>query len=397
MSLKIKDTIEWVGKIDWELRKFHGEELSTAHGSSYNSFLIKDENNILIDTVWSPYAGEFLKNLAKTIDIRSINGIIACHAEPDHSGALPYLISMMPDVPVYCTANGQKSLYGYYHQNWNFNIVKTGMRVNIGSRELLFIEAPMLHWPDTMMCFLTGDNILFSNDIFGQHYASNFLFNDLVPQEELSYEALKYYANIISPFNKKVIGKLAELDTLNLVIDMICPAHGVIWRDKPTSIIEKYKKWAGDYSENQITIIYDTMYNSTRRMAEAIAEGIKLADQKVFIKLFNSSREDKSNIITEIFQSKGIIIGAPTINNGLTGSIYALLEELKLLNLSNKKGGAFGSYGWSPTSIILINEKLKEANFEVIGEGIKSQWSPDETKLDECKNYGFEFANYFNS
>lgn len=395
MAIRIKENISWIGKIDWELRKFHGEELSTAHGSSYNSYLIRDQKNIVIDTVWSPFAGEYLKNLAKTIDINTINGIIACHAEPDHSGALPYLISLIPNVPVYCTANGQKSLYGYYHQDWNFQVVKTGTRLSIGSKEIIFIEAPMLHWPDTMICYLTGDNILFSNDIFGQHYASEFLFNDLVPNEELHYEAMKYYANIIQPFSKKVTSKLNELDGMNLPIDMICPAHGVIWRNNSKSIIENYRTWAASYYENQITIIYDTMYNSTRRMAEAIAEGIKSYDPDVTIKLFNSSKEDKSDIITEIFKSKGIIIGAPTINNGVTGSIIAILEELKLLNLPNKKGGAFGSYGWSPTSIKLINEKLKEANFDLIGEGVKSQWSPDEEKLDECRKYGIEFVNKF--
>lgn len=396
MAFRIKENITWIGKIDWELRKFHGEELSTEYGSSYNSYLIRDQQNIVIDTVWSPYAGEYLKNLAKTIDINSINGIIACHAEPDHSGALPYLISLIPNVPVYCTANGQKSLYGYYHQDWNFQVVKSGTRISIGSKEIIFIEAPMLHWPDTMICYLTGDNILFSNDIFGQHYASEFLFDDLVPKEELLFEAMKYYANIIQPFSKKVTSKLNELEGMNLPIDMICPAHGVIWRNNPKSIFENYRFWASNYYENQITIIYDTMYYSTRRMAEAIAEGIKSVDSKVTIKLFNCSKVDKSDIITEIFKSKGVIIGAPTINNGVTGSIYALLEELKLLNLPSKKAGAFGSYGWSPASIKLINEKLKEANFDLIGEGVKSQWSPDEEKLEECRQYGIEFVNQFN-
>jgi len=204
MSFKIKENITWVGKIDWELRKFHGEEYSTHRGSSYNSYLVQDEKTALIDTVWGKYSKEFVQNLEKKISLDKIDFVIANHAESDHSGALPELMSHIPDVPIYCTKNGVNFLKGHYHQDWNFQVVKTGDKLSLGSKDLIFIEAQMLHWPDSMMAYLTKDNILFSNDAFGQHIASELMYNDLVDQAELFQEAIKYYANILTPFSALV-------------------------------------------------------------------------------------------------------------------------------------------------------------------------------------------------
>ncbi|MDP3450635.1 MAG: MBL fold metallo-hydrolase, partial [Anaerolineaceae bacterium] len=227
MSIQIKSNCKWVGKIDWELRKFHGEEFSTHKGSSYNAYLIRDEKTVLIDTVWSPFDKEFVKNLKKEIPLEKIDFIVINHGEVDHSGALPELMRHIPNTPIYCSANCVKSLRGQYHQDWNYHVVKTGERLSLGSKELIFIEAPMLHWPDSMFTYLTGDNILFSNDAFGQHLASERLYNDRIDQGELYQEALKYYANILTLYSPAVTKKIKELKALNLPIDMICPSHGV--------------------------------------------------------------------------------------------------------------------------------------------------------------------------
>ncbi|MEE8541608.1 MAG: MBL fold metallo-hydrolase, partial [Desulfobacterales bacterium] len=284
MSLHIKNNVCWVGKIDWELRKFHGDEYSTHRGSTYNSYLIKEDKIALIDTVWAPFAKEFVSNLCKEIDLDKIDFVIANHAETDHSGALPELIQHIPDTPIYCTQNGVKSLKGHYHQDWNFKVVKTGDRLSLGQKELVFIEAPMLHWPDSMFCYLTQDNILFSNDAFGQHYASEYMFNDLVDPSELFNECIKYYANILTPFSSMVTKKIKEVLGFNLPLDIICTSHGIIWRHKPVQIVERYLDWADNYRENQITIIYDTMWNGTRIMAEKIAQGIREGDTEVNVK-----------------------------------------------------------------------------------------------------------------
>ena len=392
MNIPVKNNVSWVGKIDWELRKFHGNELSTRRGSTYNSYLIKEEKIALIDTVWGPFAKEYVKNLATEIDLKKIDYVVANHGETDHSGALPELMRQIPKTPVYCTANGVKSLKGQYHEDWDFKVVKTGERLSLGEKELVFIEAPMLHWPDSMFCYLTGDNILFSNDAFGEHYASESMFNDLVDQSELMEETMKYYANILTPFSALVERKIKEILALNLPVDMICTSHGVIWRKNPKQIIDTYLKWAQNYKENQIAILYDTMWNGTRVMAEQIAKGIVQADATVTVKLINIGHSDKNDAITEVFKSKAILVGSPTINKGILTAVASLLEELQGLGFKEKKAAAFGCYGWSGESVRLLNDHLKAAGFSVVDEGLKLLWNPDDAGRKSCVEYGKKFA-----
>lgn len=385
---KISDTVTWVGKIDWELNTFHGEEYSTHKGSSYNSYLIRDEKTVLIDTVWKPFAKDYVENLKKIVDLNEIDYIIMNHSEIDHSGGLCELMKEIPNTPIYCTKNGAKIIKGHHHKDWNFVEVKTGDTLDIGKNKLVFVEARMLHWPDSMMTYMAGENILFSNDAFGQHYASTLMYNDLVDQDELYKEAIKYYANILTPFSKFVVSKIEEVVALNIPIEMICPSHGIIWRDNPLQIVTKYVEWAKSYQENQITIVYDTMWEGTRKMAEAIAEGIKSKDKDVAVKLFNCSKKDKNDIITEVFKSKMILVGSSTINNGILSAAASILEIIKGLKFTDKKAAAFGSYGWSGESVKIITEQLKEAKFDVVSEGIKELWNPDEAALERCKEFG---------
>jgi flavorubredoxin len=392
MSFKVNENVKWVGKIDWELRTFHGEEYSTHRGSSYNSYLVQDEKTVLIDTVWTPFAKEYVANLKKEIDLNKIDYIIINHAEPDHSGALPELMREIPNTPIYCTANAVKSIKGHYHQDWNFVEVKTGDKLNIGSKDFVFIEARMLHWPDTMFSYLTGDSILFSNDAFGQHYASEFMFNDLVDQTELYQEAIKYYANILTPFSKLVEKKIEEVVALNVPVSMICPSHGIMWRDNPLQIVTKYMEWAKDYQENQVTIIYDSMWDATKKMGEAIAAGIKSVNPSLNIKLFNTAKSDKNDVITEVYKAKAILVGSSTINKGILHSVAGMLEQIKGLGFKNKKAAAFGSYGWSGESVQIITDELKKAGFEVIDNGVKALWNPDQESLDKCFDLGKRFG-----
>jgi anaerobic nitric oxide reductase flavorubredoxin len=392
MKFEIAPNVYWVGKIDWELRKFHGEEYSTHRGSSYNAYLVRDEKTALIDTVWKPFAKEFVANLAQEINLNKIDYIIANHAEMDHSGALPELMRHIPDKPVYCTANGVKSLKGHYHRDWNFQVVKTGDKLSLGRKELVFVEAMMLHWPDSMMTYLTGDAILFSNDAFGQHIASENMFNDLVVQSELFEEATKYYANILTPFSPLVTKKINEVIALNLPVKAICPSHGVIWRDNPLQIAQKYLQWAADYQENQITIIYDTMWDGTRMLAENIAKGIKQKDGQVTVKLYNIARSDINDVVTEVFKSKAILLGSPTINKGILNAMAALLEMMTGLRLKKKKAAAFGCYGWSGESVKILTDRLSQAGFEVMGDGLKTMWQPGDEALAQGVEFGKEFA-----
>ena len=388
MSKKINDKVFWVGKTDWELKKFHGDEFTTSKGSSYNSYLIKDEKIVLIDTVWLPYDREFVNDLKKEVDLNKIDYIVIQHGEVDHSGALVELMKEIPNTPIYCTNNAVKSLKGQYHENWNFVPVKTGDKLNIGKNTLTFIEAPMLHWPDTMFTYMDKEEILFSNDGFGQHLASEYLYADEVDNDELYKQALTYYANILAPFGMMVKMKINEIINMNLPIKMICPSHGLIWRDNPMQIVEKYLEWANNYQENQITIVYDTMWNSTRLIAEQIAKGIRNVDKDVQVKLMNTSKDDKTEVLTEVFKSKIIVVGSPTVNNGYLHSIAGILEMIKGMKLKGKKAASFGSYGWSGEATKLIAEELKKSGFDIINEGIKIMWKPDEQMKDECIKFG---------
>ncbi len=394
MSFKIKNNVYWVGKIDWELRKFHGNEYSTNRGSTYNSYLIKEEKIVLIDTVWKPFSKEFVENLSKEVDLNKIDYIIANHAEIDHSGALPELMEKIPETPIYCTANGVKSIRGHYHKDWNFQVVKTGDTLDLGNdKQLIFVEMRMLHWPDSMACYLTKDNILFSNDAFGQHYANEFMYNDLVDQNELYAECIKYYANILTPFSAFVDKKIKEVLDLKIPIDIIATSHGVIWRDNPTQIVEKYLTWANDYQENQITILYDTMWDGTKRMAEAITKGIREIDKEVNVKLYNIAKTDKNDLITEIFKSRIILVGSPTIGGGILSGVAEILEMIKGMRFKNKKAASFGCYGWSGESIKVIKEHLEKSGFSVINDGIRALWNPDDESLEKCVEFGREIAN----
>ncbi len=392
MGRKITDSVTWVGKVDWELKKFHGEDYSTHRGSSYNAYLIRDEKTALIDTVWAPFAEEFVENLKKEIDLSEIDYVIANHGEIDHSGGLVALMKEIPGTPIYCTANAVKSLKGQFHKDWNFVTVRTGDTLNLGSKALTFIEAPMLHWPDSMFSYLDGDAILFSNDAFGQHYATELLYNDLVDQAELFQEAVKYYANILTPFSRLVIKKIEEVLSFNLPLNIICPSHGVIWREDPAQIVKKYLEWADNYQEDQVTIVYDTMWEGTRKMAEAIAEGIASASGSTAVKLFNAGKIDKNDIVTELFKAKAVLFGSPTVNKGILAPLSGMLHEVKGLSFKSKKAAVFGTYGWSGESVDVLTKMVEDGGFEIVQPGLKKLWSPDEDSLDGCREFGSGFA-----
>ena len=392
MSKRVTDKVTWVGKIDWELKKFHGDELSTMEGSSYNSYLIRDKKTVLIDTVWGPYDTEFVNRLKEEIDLKEIDYIVMNHNESDHSGTLPALMREIPNTPIYCTKKGESILRGLYHQDWNYVNVKTGDELEIGDSKLVFVEASMLHWPDTMMTYMTGDNILFSNDVFGQHYASEMLYDDMDDISKLLHEAEKYYTNIITPFSTFVTKKLAEVQGMNLNIDLVAPSHGIIWRENIGLIMDLYAKWANNYQEDQITLIYDTMWQSTRKMAEAIAEGIQQASPNTTIKILNAVKNDKNDILVEVFKSKAILVGSPTINNGFSYAIAGILEMIKGLKFKNKKAASFGSYGWSGEAAKLIREFLEESKFAIVNDGIRVNWAPDQETIEQLREYGRKFV-----
>ncbi|HEY3298778.1 MAG TPA: flavodoxin domain-containing protein [Armatimonadota bacterium] len=390
MVTELAKGVYWVGVVDWALRHFHGHELSTHHGSTYNAYLIVDEKIALVDTVWNPFKEQLLENIREIIDPAKIDYMVTNHAEPDHSGGLPLIMQHAPNATVVVSKKGLETVPGHYHQQWNFKTVSTGEKISLGEKELVFIEAPMLHWPDSMFTYLTGENILMPNDAFGQHFSSDFRFNDQVDQEALFTEALKYYANILTPFSRMVTKKIEEMLALNLPVSMIAPSHGIIWRKDPLQIVYKYQEWAQQVPEKRAVILYDTMWQATQKMAEAIGDG--LAAEGIPYRLFHMAVTDRNDVIAEIFKAKAVIVGSSTVNNGLLPSMSPVLEDLKGLKFQNKIGAAFGSYGWSGECQKLLEERLTAAGVKVAAPGVRAKWQPSDEDLVNCTNLGRAMA-----
>lgn len=390
-AIKVLPDVYWVGAVDWNVRKFHGETFFTRKGATYNSYLIQDEKIALVDTVYSPFADEMIENIRKIIPPEKINYIIANHIEQDHSGSLAKILNLCPKAKVFCTAKGKEGLYKHYYGNWDFQIVKTGDKLSLGKKTLTFIEAPMIHWPDSMFSYLIEDELLLSNDGFGQHLATSERFDDEVDEGVLMDEAKKYYANIIWPFNSIVFKKIEEINKLNIRPKMIAPAHGVIWRKMPGKIIEKYLSWTKNESENKVIVVFETMWGSTEKMARKIIEGI--TDAGVSVQLFDVAKTDRTEIIKEMLDSKGYIFGSSTHDNDILPTIAAFLTFLRCMKPKNRSVAVFGSHGWGGGAVRNIENFLKDMGLEIIQPSLAVQYAPDEAELAKCHEFGLNFAD----
>jgi anaerobic nitric oxide reductase flavorubredoxin len=394
-SVKLLEDIFWVGAIDWNIRNFHVITHTTHRGTTYNAYLINDEKIALVDTVHASFAEEIINKIKEVIDPSKIDYIIANHVEPDHSGSIKRILELAPNAKVVGTAACKDGLQKYYFGDWDFQIVKTGDEISIGKRTLKFIEAPMLHWPDSMFTYIEEDALLLPNDAFGQHWASSKRFDDEVDNNILMDQAAKYYSNIVWPYSNQVLKKIEEVQTLGLKIGMIAPSHGIIWRSNPTKILEAYLRWAKGETVDKILVIYDTMWGSTEKMAKAIIEGI--SSKGIETMAFRLSFSDLGNIIKELLEAKGLLIGSSTINNGFLPTVALFLEELQGLRPKNKYVATFGSYGWGGGAVQAIEAKLKSIGLETILPSLTFRWVPTNDEVQKCFDYGKEFAKKLKS
>jgi len=389
-SAKVLENVFWVGAVDWNVRNFHGFTYSTHRGTTYNAYLIVDEKTALIDSVYGPFASEMIERIKAVVDPSKIDYIVANHVETDHSGAISEILKLAPKAKLLGTARCKEGLQKHYFGNWNFQVVKTGDEVKLGKRTLRFIEAPMLHWPDSMFTYVEKDALLLPNDAFGQHLATSKRFDDEVDEKMLMDEAAKYYANILWPFNQLILRKIDEIQKMGLKINMIAPSHGIVWRSKPGKIVEAYVRWSKGEAKRRILVVYDTMWNSTEKMAKAMIEGI--SSEGVETMLFRLPFSDRGDILKELLDAKGILIGSSTINNGVLPTVAPFLEELQGLRPKNKVAAAFGSYGWGGGAVKTIEEKLKNAGIEIVAPALTVKWVPDANEIQKCFEFGKEFA-----
>jgi flavorubredoxin len=389
--VEIKKGIYWVGVVDWTVKSFHGHTYTTQRGATYNSYLIVDEKIALVDTVYGPFANELIERIREIIDPGKIDYVIANHVETDHSGAMPALMKLCPKAKVYGTAKCKEGLYRNYYENWDFQVVKSGDSLKLGKRTLTFLEAPMLHWPDSMFTYCPEEKLLLPNDAFGQHYASSERYDDEVDQSELMDEAAKYYANILWPLSSLVLRKIEEVVKMKLPIDMIAPSHGIIWRKDPMKIINAYVSWAKNEPKKKAVVVYETMWNSTARMARKMVEGI--TDAGFDVKLIDVNQSDRTEVMKEMMDAKGYLIGSSTHDNGMLPGMAGFLEFLKGLKPKNRVAAAFGSYGWAGGAVAEIENVIKEAGIALAMPSISCKFLPDESEMKKCYEFGKEFAS----
>jgi len=389
-GVKIFQDIYWVGAVDWNTRSFHGHTYTIKRGTTYNAYLILDDKVALVDTVWGPFAAEMIGNIRQIIPPEKIDYIIANHVETDHSGALPQILKLCPRAKVFGSAKCREGLYKHYYGNWDFQIVKTGDKLKLGKRTLTFIEAPMLHWPDSMFSYLIEDALLLSNDAFGQHYATGERFDDEVDEAVLMDEAAKYYGNILWPLSSLVLRKIEEIQRLNIPIKMIAPSHGIIWRKEPQKIVDAYLSWAKSKTKPKVVVVYETMWGATGKMARKIVEGI--TDSQVEVKLFDINGSDRTEVIKEMLDARGYIFGSSTHNNDMLPTIAGFLEFLRGLRPKNRVACVFGSYGWAGGAVNSIEKILKEAGIEIVQPPLAIKYVPDENEVKRCYEYGRDLA-----
>lgn len=387
---ELKKGIYWVGAVDWDVRSFHGHTYTTSRGTTYNAYLIVDEKVALIDTVYGPFASQMLERIREICPPEKIDYVVANHVETDHSGALPELMKLAPRAKVIGTQKCKEGLYKHYYGDWDFQVVKTGEKMNLGKRNLTFIEAPMIHWPDSMFTYCPEEELLLPNDAFGQHYATSERFDDQADECVLMDEAEKYYANILWPLGAVILKKLEEVIKLNIPIKMIAPSHGIIWRANPQKIIQSYLKWTRQETKPAAVIVYETMWGATRRMAEKIAEGI--IDAGLSVKLFDITQSDRTEVIKEMFEARGYLFGSSTHDNDMLPGIAGFLELFKGMKPKGRLTSIFGSYGWAGGAAREMEGVLKEAGLELIQLALTVQYVPNEEELKRCADFGRAFA-----
>jgi anaerobic nitric oxide reductase flavorubredoxin len=387
-KVSLAEGINWVGVVDWNIRDFHG--YVTRRGTSYNAYLIQDAKTALVDTVKHSFSSELLRNICEIVDPAKIDYIIVNHVEMDHSSSLPAVVKYAKNATIVASQRGKDAIIEHYGVDFNIQVVKTGDTLKLGKRTLSFVEAPMLHWPDSMFTYVVEDKILMPNDAFGQHLASAQRFDDEVDEHVLMEEAATYYANILMPLAPLITRKIQEVVQMGIPIEMIAPSHGVIWRSDPSKIIKAYSDWSSNVSKNKVVIVFDTMWGSTDKMARAIAEGVAI--EGVDVKLLKLRAANRTEAMTEILDAKAVVVGSPTLNNGMFPTIGSFLTYATGLKPKGKLWGFFGSYGWGGGAVKNMTEMAQKAGFQVNETSVEVKYIPESADLKKCFEFGQQIA-----
>lgn len=388
-AVKVKPDVYWVGGIDWNERNFHG--YTTDRGSTYNAYLIMDEQVTLIDTCKPAFAGELIERISEVVDPACIEHVIVNHVEQDHSGAVPAISYLAPRAKIYASGpHGVNGLTAHYGDR-GYVPVKTGDTLRIGKRTLSFTQTMMVHWPDNMATYSEYDRILFSNDAFGQHFASSKHFDDEVGLPEVLVQAQKYYANIVMPYGKNVEAALKALSGLSF--DMIAPAHGIIWRSHVPEILAMYEKWSSGIPEEYALVVYDSMWHTTEAMATEITEAF--IEMGIPARLLDLKVNHISDIMAEVLNARYIAVGSPTLNKTMMPTVASFLCYMRGLAPAGRVGIPFGSYGWAPMGPNEVYQALESCKFTLPEAPLTHQWVEDEEGLNALHDAIVDYVSLF--
>jgi flavorubredoxin len=383
---KVADNVYWVGAIDWDVRNFHG--YLTSRGTTYNAFLVLADRPTLIDVVKAPFLDEMMARVASVIEPERIEYIVSNHSEMDHSGCLPQAIAAIGPQKVFASKMGRKALSSHFHMDAEVTVVGDGDSLDLGNMKLSFAETPMCHWPDSMVTYLHESRLLFSQDAFGMHLAGYERFADELDGSVLDYEAAKYFANILMHLSRSIRKALDKVAGLGLPIDMVAPDHGPIWRTERDiqRIIGAYGRWADQEPTGKAVVVYDTMWQSTAKMARAIGDG--LADSGATVKLMSMSSCHRSDVATELLEAGALVVGSPTMNNNIFPTVADVMTYIKGLSPRNLVGAAFGSYGWGGQAPKQLHAMLEEMGVETVADPMAVCYVPDADALARCREMG---------
>lgn len=393
-SLKLTENVYWLGVQDHELEVFD-VVMETKYGTSYNSYFVRGEEKVaLFDTVKAPYFEDYLQKIEKLVSIEDIDYIIVHHTEPDHAGSIEKLIKLNPNITVIASAVAIRYLRNIVNIDFKSQAVKMNDTLDLGGRTLQFISAPNLHWPDTIYSYLVEDEILFTCDSFGSHYAFDDVLMSKLPEtknEDYMDALLNYYNPIFAPFKTYVLKAIASLSRLS--IKMICPGHGPVLDTRIEEIIGIYKKWSTEhYSTDKLAVIpFTSAYGYTKAMAQAVKEGILMVNPQVSVRLYDldikSFPEVKDQLFNDLYAADAIAIGATTVNKDAVPIVWDVLTGMNPVTHGGKFGAAFGSYGWSGEAVDNVHTRLTQLKLKML-EPVKLCFKPDEEKLVDAVALG---------
>lgn len=392
---KIKEDLYWIGANDRKIALFESA-YPVPTGVSYNSYLLLDEKNVLLDTVDKSVSHQFFENIEHVLNGKKLDYMVINHMEPDHCAEIQSIVNKYPEVKIVCNAKIQQMIGQFFDINISedkWQIVKEGDTLNTGKHNLTFVFAPMVHWPEVMVTYDTTDKVLFSADAFGSFGAidGNIFADEVDFEHRYMDEARRYYTNIVGKYGPQVQSLLKKASGIE--IDMICPLHGYVWRKDLGKFIEKYQKWSTYEPEVQsVLIAYSSIYGGTQNAAEILAG--KLAEQGVKdIKMYDVSTVHQSYVVSDAFKYSHIVFATTTYNMGIFVSMENLLNDITAHNLQNRKVAVIHNGSWAPVCGNLIIDIIsKWKNTEVIGNNVQLKSSVKKSNIEELEELAKEIA-----